>query len=504
MIAGPRTPVWSALETLAERGQHLNIPALLAQDLKRREKYSRSAAGIEFDFSRQCIDDTILETLLQLPDIVDMSAAIKEMWRGDKINVGEDRAALHVALRQPENLLDELKIGGTKIAAEVLSERKRMLAYAEQVRHERNFDTVINIGIGGSDLGPAMAVRALKEFCGGGPKVLFISNVDGCALADALEMSKPARTLFIICSKSFTTQETLINAYVAREWIAAALGSDAVPNHFAAVSVNVPAMDAFGIHSLARFTLWDWVGGRYSLCSSIGLSVAISIGAQNFEQLLAGAYSMDQHFRQAPWAENLPVLMALVGIWNINFLHLPALAILPYADRLSRWPAYLQQLEMESNGKSVTKDNEAVTWSTAPIIWGEPGNNAQHSFFQMLHQGTLRSALDMILVEEAVGPAIQHQWSMANARAQIDAFTFGTQDNTEQALAQTHLGSRPLSVLTLEALTPPKLGALISLYEHKVYVQSILWGINAFDQFGVELGKRLCPTQLSHPPAQSL
>jgi glucose-6-phosphate isomerase len=372
-----------------------------------------------------------------------------------------------------------------------------------------SFTTVINIGIGGSDLGPAMAVQALHTLTVNAPRVLFVSNVDGTDLANALEGADASRTLFIVASKTFSTQETLANARTARQWLAAKLGEAAVPAHFAAVSTNAPAMDAFGINPNYRFMMWDWVGGRYSLWSSIGVSLAIAIGGAAFLELLAGAHQMDQHFRSAPWDRNLPALMGLLGVWNIDLLELPTLAVLPYDGRLRRFPAYLQQLDMESNGKSVNVAGEPVGMSTAPVIWGEPGNNAQHSFFQMLHQGSPRAALDFLLpAQSSCGNPGQALLATANCLAQADAFAFGyTKDQATAELAarklapervellarhKVHAGNRPVSIVAFERLDARTLGSLVALYEHKVFTQSVVWGINAFDQWGVELGKKMC------------
>jgi glucose-6-phosphate isomerase len=397
----------------------------------------------------------------------------------------------------------------------VLDERERMLSFAEGVlggaitgSTKKCFTLVVNIGIGGSDLGPAMAVEALRQYTAGGPTCAFISNVDGCRLADVLERADPQTTLFIIASKTFTTLETLTNARTARAWLKERLGEQAVREHFAAVSVNHKAMDAFGVHPDYRFQMWDWVGGRYSMWSSIGVSLAIAIGRANFLAFLRGGHEMDEHFRSAPWRQNLPALMALLGVWNINFRHLPTLAILPYDDRLRRFPAYLQQLEMESNGKSVTLEGAPVEWDTAPVIWGEPGNNAQHSFFQLLHQGTPRAALDFLLpAKSSCGNQPQQDRAIANCLAQAEAFMAGfpapevradlerqklPPERVEYVLPhKVHPGDRPSTLVTFAQLDPVTLGRLVALYEHKVFTQSLVWGINAFDQWGVELGKKL-------------
>ena len=390
-----------------------------------------------------------------------------------------------------------------------------MLGFAEDVRNgvirsstDQSFNLVVNIGIGGSDLGPAMAVEALKQFTAGAPRVAFASNVDGCQLTDLLETADPERTLFLICSKTFTTLETQTNARAARDWILQRLGPKGLPQHFGAVSVNAKAMDEFGVHPDYRFAMWDWVGGRYSIWSAIGVSLAIAIGRAGFESFLAGALEVDEHFRVAPWHENLPVLAGLIGAWNIDLLQLPTLAVLPYDSRLARLSAYLQQLEMESNGKHVKLDGSPTTLATCPIVWGEPGDNAQHSFFQLLHQGTQRAALDFLMpVKSSCGSQAQQNLAIANCLAQAEAFALGQseaqvrEELTRQKMSQEriaalvphkiHQGSRPLSLLVFERLDPQTLGRIIALYEHKVFVQSVVWGNNAFDQWGVELGKKL-------------
>ena len=506
-MAGPLTPAWGVLETLAATRKNFDLGAAFDTDAARETRYTYAAAGLTLDVSRQCIDEAVHRALLQLPDAVGLREAIEAMWRGDPINSTERRAAWHVLLRRPgvatdtiEHSTNAVSADSPKEFAEVLAERERMLAFAEEIRASGQFETVINIGIGGSDLGPAMAVQALRswrnpESSAPVPVVHFVSNVDGCALHDLLQTANPQRTLFIVCSKTFTTQETLANAHVAREWILARLGVTAIPDHFAAVSVNAAAMDNFGIHPARRFAMWDWVGGRYSVWSAVGLALAIAIGRAAFDDFLAGAHSIDEHFRRAPWAENLPVLLALVGIWNVNFLEIPTLAVLPYSDRLARFPAFLQQLEMESNGKSVMHDGTEVRWATAPVIWGEPGNNAQHSFFQLLHQGSLRAALDVILLKRSpIGDESAQRLATANGLAQIETFALGQRAADPH---RNHPGARPQSVIVLDRLTPATLGALIALYEHKVYVQSLVWGINAFDQFGVELGKKICHRTLA-------
>jgi glucose-6-phosphate isomerase len=508
------TSAWRALHSRLSETRAVSLRALRDGDPARGERFSREAVGLYLDFSRQRIDDDGLHLLASLADAAKLRERIDAMWRGDAINTTEGRAVLHTALRVPE--ASPNGPGGTDIARQVLSERERMLKFVDEVRggvirgsSGSRITTVINIGIGGSDLGPAMAVEALHAFTKDAPRVRFVSNVDGTDLANVLEEADPAGTLFIVASKTFTTQETLANARSARAWLAGKLGEAAVPAHFAAVSTNAEAMDVFGVNPNYRFVMWDWVGGRYSLWSSIGVSLAIAIGRAAFLELLAGAHAMDEHFRTAPWEKNLPVLMGLLGVWNINCLDLPTLAVLPYDGRLKRFSAYLQQLDMESNGKSVTLAGEPTQHSTAPVIWGEPGNNAQHSFFQMLHQGAPRAAIDLLLpARSSSGNQAQQELAIGNCLAQAEAFAFGY--SLEQATAElsarklptervellarhkVHAGNRPVSIVAFERLDARTLGSLVALYEHKVFTQSVVWGINAFDQWGVELGKKMC------------
>ena len=509
---GPETGPWKDLQSHAVRLASVPTRELFERDPERFEHFSCEAAGLLLDYSRQRIDEDVLAALDALAGAVALRERIEAMWKGEILNPTEGRAVLHVALRQPKGAC----IGGAEIERAVMEERERMLSFAEGVRTGRivgsagkPFRLVVNIGIGGSDLGPAMAVQALKPWTSGAPRCEFVSNVDGCHLADVLESADPATTLFIVASKTFTTQETLSNARTARAWLQEKLGEQAVRDHFAAVSVNHRAMDEFGVHGDYRFQMWDWVGGRYSVWSSIGVSLAIAIGRERFMEFLAGGHEIDEHFRTAAWRRNLPALMALIGVWNTNFLGLPSLAVLPYDDRLRRFPAYLQQLEMESNGKSVTIDGRPVSWATAPIIWGEPGNNAQHSFFQLLHQGTPRAALDFLLpVRSSCGNAAQQDLAIASCLAQAEAFMNGQPERAVRAELEgqrlppervealvphkVHEGSRPVSIVLFPRLDPATLGRLIALYEHKVFAQSVIWGINAFDQWGVELGKKLC------------
>ena len=504
---------WRELQTLAQRLGSTSTRELFAGNPQRFAQCSVEAAGLVLDFSRQRVDAAVVDAFAALADQLQLRARIEAMFRGDHINNTENRAVLHTALRRSGS--SPLLVDGTDVNQQVQQERERMLGFAEDVRRGRvrsssgaSFSLVVNIGIGGSDLGPAMAVEALRPFTQGAPRVAFASNVDGCQLADLIKDADPERTLFIICSKTFTTIETQSLGRAARAWIQQRLGEKAVPQHFAAVSVNTAAMDQFGVHPDYRFTMWDWVGGRYSIWSSIGVSLAIAIGRQGFEALLSGGREIDEHFLSAPWRENLPVLAGLLAAWNIDLFGLPTLAVLPYDSRLARLPAYLQQLEMESNGKRVRLDGSPTRLGTCAVIWGEPGNNAQHSFFQLLHQGTLRAALDFLLpIRSSCGSQPQQDLAIASCLAQAEAFALGQDAAAVRAdLARSklppeqiealvphkiHEGSRPLSLLLFEQLDPVTLGRIIALYEHQVFVQSVVWGDNAFDQWGVELGKKL-------------
>jgi len=512
--SGTDCPAWRELGRLAQRLGATATRELFARDPQRFAHFSLEAAGLVFDYSRQRIDAAVLDALIGLAEQLNLRSRIEAMFSGQPINSTEGRAVLHTALRRSGQT--PLMLDGTDVNALVQRERARVLGFAEDVRQgrirssaEQPFTLVVNIGIGGSDLGPAMAVEALRAYTRGAPRVAFVSNVDGCGLSDLLESADPARTLFIICSKTFTTLETLTNARLARGWIQQRLGEKAVPRHFAAVSVNAAAMDEFGVHPDYRFAMWDWVGGRYSIWSAIGVSLAIAIGRSGFESFLAGGRELDEHFRAAPWRANLPVLAGLLSIWNIDLLGLPTLAVLPYDTRLARLPAYLQQLHMESNGKHVRLDGTPTTVPTGAVIWGEPANNAQHSFFQLLHQGTQRAALDFLLpIKSSCDRQSLQDLAIANCLAQAQAFAQGQDAAAVRAdLAHSklsperiealvphkvHEGSRPLSLLLFERLDPLTLGRIIALYEHKVFVESVLWGNNAFDQWGVELGKKLC------------
>ena len=509
-------PAWAKLESHAKKASKLHLRNLLDEP-DRFEKFSRrvddSGVGLVLDYSRNLITAETVELLLQLAEERQVGAWIEQMFAGAAINNTEDRPALHIALRRSAD--QPLLVDGQDIMPAVAAERERVLEFAQAVRsgqHQgatgRRITDVVNIGIGGSDLGLVMVAEALEPCRDQAPGLHFVSNIDGSHLADVLDELEPETTLFIVCSKSFTTLETQLNANAARQWLRAQLPADAVGRHFAAVSVNAAAMDAFGIGENLRFSIWDWVGGRYSLWSAVGLSLAIGIGADHFKALLAGANAMDRHFQNRPPADNLPVLLAMMGIWNRNFLGATSHVVLPYDDRLRYFPAFLQQLEMESSGKGVTRDGAMVDYATGTAIWGAPGSNAQHSFFQLLHQGTANVSLDFIAPAKASSRFDdQHAQGLAQMLAQAEAFARGrAADEVRAELSgsglpaaevdrltphKVHPGNRPSNMLLLKRLDPHHLGALIALYEHKVFVQSVIWGINPFDQWGVELGKAL-------------
>jgi len=492
--------------TLAER--HLRT---LLDEPGRYAKFSARACGLILDYSRNLLTDDALATLLQLAEQRQLGDWIEQLFAGARVNNTEDRPALHLALRRPADR--PLNVAGENIMPRVHAELARVLTFAEAIRDGsragatgQRITDVVNIGIGGSDLGLVMLDAALAQYRSDEIRTHFVSNIDGSQLVDVLDEVEPARTLFIVCSKSFTTLETQLNADAARAWFLERMPEDAVGSHFAAISTNTAAMDRFGIADDARFEMWDWVGGRYSLWSAIGLSVAIAIGAKNFRDLLAGGNAMDEHFYSAPFADNLPVLLGLIGVWNQNFLGARSHAVLPYDQRLGYFPAFLQQLDMESNGKRVARDGSPVECETGTVIWGQPGSNAQHSFFQLLHQGTAPGSLDFIApVHASSRMQAAHREGLANMLAQAEAFARGfTEDDARAALEadgrspedvdrlaphKVHPGNRPSNLILFRDLAPGSLGALIALYEHKVFVQSVIWGVNPFDQWGVELGK---------------
>jgi glucose-6-phosphate isomerase len=486
---------------------------LFAADPLRPQNFSRCEIDLLFDFSRQRVTSEILQGLISLVEARGLRNRIDSMFAGERINVTENRSVLHVALRNRGD--QPIMVDGKDVMPEVRANLDRMRVFVDGVHSGRivgangkAFTDIVNIGIGGSDLGLVMANEALARYRNRNLKLHFVSNIDGVQIGDVLEKVDAARTLFVVCSKTFTTLETLSNAKIARQWLVDRLGAGAPSKHFAAVSTNQKAMDTFLIAPQNRFTMWDWVGGRYSIWSAVGLSLALSIGADNFELMLEGGRLMDEHFRTAPLDRNLPVLLGMLGIWNQNFLGVDSLAVLPYDQRLHRFSAYLQQLDMESNGKGVTLAGEVVDYRTGLPLWGEPGSNAQHSFFQLLHQGTAQVALDFIAPVNASSDFQgQQNLALANCFAQAQAFAFGQTESQVRADLQAkgvapaeierliphklHPGNRPSTMILFPRLGPRTLGKLIALYEHKVFVQSVVWGINAFDQWGVELGKKL-------------
>ena len=504
---------WKLARAEAERLKAIHLRDLFVADPERFKKFSRQTDGLTADFSKEKIDEDALNALLALADEAGVTAKRYAMFAGERINLTEDRAVLHVAARDPEGGYD---VSG---ADEVAPTLERFLNFAEGVRSGavaasdgKPFTDVVSIGIGGSDLGPAMAVRALVPYADG-PNVHFIANVDGADFADTTRKLDPARTLVIVQSKTFTTQETMTNAQSARNWLAALLGEEGANAHLAAVSTNLEATAEFGVSPDRVFGFWDWIGGRYSIWSAIGLPLAIAIGAEDFRAFLAGGRAMDVHFRSAPLADNIPMLMGLIGVWRRNLMGATSVAVIPYDERLARFPAYLQQLTMESNGKRVRRDGLPVEHATCPVVWGEPGTNAQHSFFQLLHQGTDVIPVDFLLAAEPHEALSDHHAKLtANCLAQSKALAFGKtidEVRTEMAASgvaedeigklaphRTFPGDRPSTTLVYRKLDPATLGHLIALYEHKTFVEAAIWDINAFDQWGVELGKALAKSLL--------
>jgi len=500
-----RTPAWTELASLADELSAVTIRELIEADPRRPARMTPAAAGVHLDLSRQRVTPEVLDALLALGDQRGVLAHRDAMLAGVHINTTEDRAVLHTALRRPRG--DTLTVDGVDVVAEVHEVLGRMASFADSVRSGEwrgatgeRIAAVVNIGIGGSDLGPAMAHIALEAFSDRSIDFRFVSNVDPTDLAEAVRDLDPATTLFIVASKTFTTLETMTNAQAAREWLVGVLGESAVERHFVAVSTNAEKVAEFGIDTVNMFGFWDWVGGRYSMDSSIGLSTMLAIGPDGFADLLAGFNAMDVHFATAAPSENLPLLMGLVAVWNRTFLGIETTAVLPYSQYLSRFPAYLQQLTMESNGKSVRIDGTPVDYQTGAIVWGEPGTNGQHSFYQLLHQGTSTVACDVVVVARSENPMGEQQdMLVANALAQAAVLSLGrtaqevAADGTPADLVSHKVmpGNRPVSLLMIERLDPSTLGALIALYEHSVFVQGAIWGIDSFDQWGVELGKKV-------------
>jgi glucose-6-phosphate isomerase len=499
------TDAWRSLAAHRDVIHDVHLRSLFEADPQRAHTMTTEAAGLVVDWSKHRVTAETVSLLVQLAEEMRLRERIDAMFRGERINTTEQRAVLHVALRAPADAT--ITVDGHDVVPDVHAVLARMRDFSQRVRRGEwrgatgeRIRSVVNIGIGGSDLGPAMAYDALRAFSDRSITCHFVSNVDGSDLWEVLRTCDPASTLFVVSSKTFTTLETLTNARSARQWLVDALGDDAVARHFVAVSTNDDAVRAFGIDTTNMFGFWDWVGGRYSYDSAIGLSLMVAIGPEHFDEMLAGFREMDEHFRSAPFAHNLPVLLGLLGIWYRDFLDAQTAAVLPYSQELHRFPAYLQQLEMESNGKSVTLDGRPVRWDTGAIVWGQPGTNGQHAFYQLLHQGTALVPCDFLVACEPNHPlGTHHDLLVANCFAQTEALAFGkTADEVaaegvapELVAHRTFPGNRPSTTILFERLTPRTLGALVALYEHKVFTQGAIWRINSFDQWGVELGKVL-------------
>jgi glucose-6-phosphate isomerase len=499
-------PAWAALTKHYEAIHDRHLRELFATDPGRGERLTAEGAGLYLDYSKNRIVDETLELLLALAEQSDLAGRIEAMFAGERINVSENRSVLHVALRMPRNA--SLLVDGVDVVAEVHTVLDRMAAFAEQVRSGawrghtgKPIRNVVNIGIGGSDLGPVMAYEALRHYSRRDMTFRFVSNVDATDFVEAARDLDPAETLFIVSSKTFTTLETMTNARSARSWTLAALGDEAaIAKHFVAVSTNADEVTKFGIDTANMFGFWDWVGGRYSMDSAIGLSTMLAVGPARFEELLAGFHALDEHFRQTPFARNLPVLMGLLAIWYGDFFGAQTCGVMPYEQYLKRFPAYLQQLTMESNGKHVTLDGGEVDYETGAVYWGEPGTNGQHSFYQLIHQGTKLIPVDLIGFAKSLNPlGDHHDILMSNVFAQAEALAFGKTaeqvraEGTPAALVPHRVmqGNRPTNTILAEQLTPHTLGALIALYEQSVFTQGAIWAIDSFDQWGVELGKAL-------------
>jgi glucose-6-phosphate isomerase len=514
MTTPTQLPAWKALEAHYREVEPLQMRDLFKEDPKRFEKFSLRFEDILFDFSKNRITDKTLPLLYDLARQADLKGWTEKMFTGQKINTTEDRAVLHVALRNRSNR--PIVVDGQDVMPEVNAVLAHMRQFSEAIRSGswkgytgKAITDVVNIGIGGSDLGPVMATEALKPYGKPGLRVHFVSNVDGTHIVETLKKCAPETTVFIVASKTFTTQETLTNAHSAKDWfLKTAKDQKHVAKHFVALSTNEPEVTKFGIDKENMFAFWDWVGGRYSLWSAIGLSIAVYIGMDNFEQLLAGGHAMDEHFRTAPLEKNLPATLGLIGLWYNNFFGAQTVAILPYDQYMHRFPAYFQQGDMESDGKSVTKDGQKCTWSTGPIIWGEPGTNGQHAFYQLIHQGTKIVPCDFLAPVETHNPIGEHHpILLSNFFAQTEALMKGKTDAevraelkgakmSAEALEKLvpqkmFAGNKPTNSILFQKLTPKTLGMLIVLYEHKIFTQGVVWNINSFDQWGVELGKQL-------------
>ena len=520
-------PAWKALATHYQSIASIHLRQLFAENPARFEQFSCEACGILLDYSKNRINQETLSLLLQLARDCQLQSAIENMFNGEKINTTEQRAVLHTALRNRSNT--PVIVDGEDVMPGINAVLQHMREFSEAVRNGdwrghtgKPISDIVNIGIGGSDLGPLMVTEALKHYGKEDLRLHFVSNIDGTHIAETLKRLDPEATLFIIASKTFTTQETLTNAHTARRWFLDTLQNEsAIEKHFVALSTNATAVAEFGINTDNMFEFWDWVGGRYSLWSAIGLSIALGIGMDHFEELLSGAHDMDRHFHSAPFEENLPVILGILGVWYNNFFNAETHAILPYDQYLQFFPAYFQQGDMESNGKTITRNGQRVDYSTGPIIWGQPGTNGQHAFYQLIHQGSKLIPADFIAPVESLNPIGEHHpILLANFFAQTEALAMGkTEAEVRQELQSSDLdsnaletlvphkifeGNRPTNSLMLQKITPYSLGALIALYEHKIFVQGTIWQINSFDQWGVELGKQLAKRIFSELPRGDL
>jgi glucose-6-phosphate isomerase len=502
-----RLPAWKALAEHRKQIEKQHLGELFANDSTRGEKLTAEGAGLFLDYSKNRVTETTLKLLQQLAEECDLRGRIDAMFRGEKINTTEKRAVLHTALRAPKSAT--IMVDGKNVVPAVHDVLGKMAAFSNRIRggewvgHTgKRIRNIINIGIGGSDLGPVMANEALRYYADRSLTFRFVSNIDGADFVEATRDLDPAETLFIVSSKTFTTLETMTNAQTARDWLVKGLGGDkaAVARHFVAVSTNAEKVSAFGIDTQNMFGFWDWVGGRYSMDSAIGLSTMLAIGPDNFRSMLDGFHQMDEHFRTTPFDRNLPVLLGLLTVWYTDFFDAQTVAVLPYEQYLKRFPAYLQQLTMESNGKHVTLDGKRVNYDTGPVYWGEPGTNGQHSFYQLIHQGTRLIPCDFIAFDHALTPLGQHHdILLSNVFAQAEALAFGKtaeqvrEEGTPKRLVPHRVfeGNRPSNVIFADRLTPETLGSLVALYEHSVFTQGTIWNINSFDQWGVELGKAL-------------
>ena len=511
-------PVWKELEKQYRELRPLHMRDLFKENPDRFEKFSVSAGELFLDYSKNRIDDKTFGLLIELAKQAEVEAARDKMFSGEKINLTENRAVLHTALRNRSDA--PVFVDGKNVMPQIREVLEKMKTFSNAVRSGawkgatgKAITDVVNIGIGGSDLGPVMVCEALKHYQKPDLRVHFVSNVDGTHMVETLKTLQPSTTLFIIASKTFTTQETLTNAKTAREWLVDALGETAVAKHFVALSTNTAEVEKFGIDTNNMFAFWDWVGGRYSLWSAIGLSIAIAVGFDNFEKLLQGAYDMDTHFRTAPLNENIPVILAVLGVWYANFFGAESYAVLPYDQYLHRLPAYLQQADMESNGKGVTRDGKPVSYTTGPVLFGEPGTNGQHSFYQLIHQGTHLIPCDFIIPARSLNETGNHHPILiSNVLAQAEALMRGktaaevraefekqgVDETTVEKLINHKIfsGNRPSNMIVVPQITPHSLGMLIAMYEHKIFVQGVIWNVNSYDQWGVELGKQLAKTIL--------